>query len=1379
MNILFKIIPIYLFLPYILYPQSQEIKFERISLEHGLSHAKVNCIIQDQQGFMWFGTGSGLCRYDGFKFNVYKNNKNDKKSLRTNKVSCLYVDRHGALWIGAGMLHKYNQKSDDFTRFVHNKRWGTGVNDIKEDRFGNLWLSVNGNRLVRFNRLREQFSDVLFSMKKDTIDRKFQTKSILISQDDVLWVATTRGLYKHKLPLPVNKNNIIVHVDTVMFIECNRNKNNRMPFQWTELLYEDSKNNIWLSPTQTYLTRYNAKENNFKHYHADQMNKFSIRSERIDFINEDDNGRIIVGTDRGCSVFDQNLERYVDRYLKDSILRSFFLDHTGVTWFGTEYEGIIKISNENRQFQPLWKYSTDAILEDKAGNLWLGGQSGLHKLDPTTGEYTLYEIGRKSFLDYRYENHILSLCEGIKNQLWIGAKHGLYIFDKVKQKFLLPVYQSLIYQAAGKNDWHIVFIDKKGLIWLANKRANGLFLYDPHTNFLTCFSHVPNDENTLSANSITKIYLDSRGIIWIGTRNGLNKFDKYTNNFKRFYLTGPGDINRRSGALITDIIEQQNNPNGPLWISTESGLYQFDQESGEFTNCRLANGQAVNDSVTGIICRIAEDNAGNIWFSSHNGLGNYNPVNHTLKKYDKSDGLQGNYFTNAHFKSRNGEMFFGSANGCSAFFPDSIKDDLNIPEIVITTFKKFNEVATLDSNITNLKQITLTHEENVFSFEYAALNFINPRKNQFAHKMEGFDKDWIYTGNKHDVTYTNLDPGEYTFHVKGSNSDGIWNEHGTSLRIIITPPWWQTNSAYLIYVLLLGTIIFAAWRFQTNRLRMKHQLEFEHLRAESLEEVDFMKSRFFANISHEFRTPLTLIKGPVNQILDGEFAGNLKDQCKMILRNCDRLLGLINQILDLSKLESGEMKLQIIKTEIVQFLKAMMLTFSLLADRRKVTLKFTPKQNLLTGYIDRDKLEKILTNLLSNAFKYTPEGGQIILECGMYNADFKTQTQQFKISTSNFIEIKVSNTGPGIPPEQMDRIFNRFFQADTTYKKDSDGSGIGLALAKELVELHHGKMIVSCQKNPRGQDFLTSFTFQIPVNIEHFKAEEIIEGPVLEETKEFELIEKEVATLEEEAYAETTQQLKKYLPLLLIIEDNPDVITFIKSILKNDYRIITAINGKIGWTEVMGKYPNLIISDVMMPEMDGFDFCKKLKSDQRTSHIPVILLTAKADLDSKIEGLEFGADEYISKPFEADELKVRAKNLIEQRRKMREKFSQIIEIKPGDVTASSMDKQFLERLMKVSEKHLSESGYSTENLAREVGISRSQLNRKLRALTDLSTHGFILNMRLKRAIQLLKNRSGTITEIGYSVGFNNPANFARAFKNQYGQSPRNFIKENL
>ncbi|NOQ97755.1 MAG: response regulator, partial [Calditrichae bacterium] len=604
------------------------------------------------------------------------------------------------------------------------------------------------------------------------------------------------------------------------------------------------------------------------------------------------------------------------------------------------------------------------------------------------------------------------------------------------------------------------------------------------------------------------------------------------------------------------------------------------------------------------------------------------------------------------------------------------------------------------------------------------------------------------------------------------------------------------------------------------RQRLKLDLELEHLHAEKLKEVDRIKSRFFANISHEFRTPLTLIKGPVKQIMNGEFKGNLVELCRMILRNSDRLLGLINQLLDLSKLESGRMTLQVAKTDLVKFIKGLVLSFSSLAESKKISLKFNAEDDSIMGYIDRDKLEKIITNLLSNAFKFTLEQGMIEVQvcrgmaCHAHNNNViptlsvipakagihknnwiphqvrDDSNSQFPVPNSDFVKITITNTGPGIPPDRLSKIFDRFYQVDDSVTRHQEGTGIGLALTKELVELHHGTINVECRGMARHahddpeSDTKTIFTVQLPISKEHYKPEEILETEDRKPEAEKHMLSDSIPDEDIGYHIPDTEEQSESSgrspasglpsPLVLVVEDNPDVTTYIRSFLDQDYRIITAINGKEGSEKALKKYPDLIISDVMMPEMDGFELCHKLKSDENTSHIPIILLTAKADMDSKIEGLEFGADDYISKPFDDKELRVRVKNLIEQRKKLREKFTRMIEIKPGEIAATSMDEQFLKRLLDIFENHISETDYNTESFANEIGMSRSNLYRKIQVLTNQSTNDFIRSLRLKRAAQLLRKSTGTVSEIAYAVGFNSPSHFSKIFRQQFGSSPSDF-----
>ncbi|MFQ5648942.1 MAG: ATP-binding protein [bacterium] len=584
---------------------------------------------------------------------------------------------------------------------------------------------------------------------------------------------------------------------------------------------------------------------------------------------------------------------------------------------------------------------------------------------------------------------------------------------------------------------------------------------------------------------------------------------------------------------------------------------------------------------------------------------------------------------------------------------------------------------------------------------------------------------------------------------------------------------------------------------ELEQARLNQELELEHIHAEKLQEIDRMKSRFFANISHEFRTPLTLILGPLEKLLSEKFQEPVKKQFRIMLRNGRRLLRLINQLLDLSKLEAGSMSLEARPENIVQLLKGIVLSFSSLAERKRITLRFQPPQPCegaepsqgLTLYVDRDKLEKIVSNLLSNAFKFTPEGGEISVEVETnipLNPPSKSSKGDFKdshlkggsrrVSTADFVQITVSDSGAGIAPEKVTRIFDRFYQADDTYTREQEGSGIGLALTKELVELHHGEIQVASEVG-KG----TTFTVRLPLGKDHLKSEEIIAQP----PPSYSAIEGTAAPSSEDigegatVVGEPCEGLKPSQgsegpPLLLIVEDNADVRSYIRDYLESNYQIMEAVDGEEGFERSVDTIPDLIISDVMMPKMNGYELCRKLKTDERTSHIPIILLTARAGGESKVEGLETGADDYIIKPFDARELQVRVKNLIAQRHKLRERFRKEAILEPKEIAVTSMDEQFLRKAMDIIEQNLSDPEFSTERFARQVAMSRSQLHRKLHALTDHSTHEFIRVYRLKRAAELLQHQAGTVTEICYDVGFNSLSHFAKAFREQFGQSPSEF-----
>jgi signal transduction histidine kinase/ligand-binding sensor domain-containing protein/DNA-binding response OmpR family regulator len=1380
----YKAFIFFLTFPLVLYSQSQDIKFERISVEQGLSHAKVFCILQDSKGFMWFGTKDGLNKYDGYKFTVYRHDPADSSTLSSNSIRDFCEDQSSTLWIATngGGINSFDRETERFTRYTHDQNNPTSISN-------------------------------------DFIHR---ITSFIYGDREIFWIGT--GVDVNKFD-PASEQ--ITHLPFT---------DKGYPESSVEAMVMDSAGNVWIGSWGGGLYRFDPVTRRYTNFSHDPEIPHSLSDNEVESLFWDRSGILWVGTfDGGLNRFDPENNKFI-RYQNDpnnqqtlssNFVVSIFEDRSGILWLGTAYGGLNAFDYRTEKFNSylhdpgeqnsISDNTVNCTFEDKSGVLWVGTWGGVNKIDPRKTQFVdiKQHPGDPNSLS---GNYIWSICEsnyGGKPAILIGTKtDGLNILDRTTGIIMHYKHDPDNPNSIPSNFISALCEDRSGILWIGTY-GDGLIKYDRQSNKFFRYENDPDDPGSISGNIINCIFEDSSGLLWIGTQGtGLNRLDKKT---EQFTLVGPKrDVRNvfedRSGTLwiagnlglkkLDRTTEQfttyQHNPEDPssisnnsntaihessenghqvLWVGTNGGgLNRFDPESEKFKNYTVDDGLPNN-----IINGILEDEEGNLWLSTNDGLSKFNPRSEIFRNYDVADGLLGNQFNfRVCCKTKDGQMFFGGARGLNAFYPDRLTDNHQIPEIVITDIQIFNEPVgimgnniagdkdnyLLEKHISEVRDIELSYRANVFSFEFATLDYRSPQKNQYAYKMEGVDPDWVYTGaSRRFATYTQLDPGEYVFKVKGSNNDGIWNEEGTSIKIIITPPWWKTNFAYFSYFILLVGLIYSLRRYDLKRQKLKQQLEMEHFESDKLREVDKLKSRFFANISHEFRTPLTLIKGPVKQIMDGKFTGNLKEQCEMILRNSNRLLGLINQILDLSKLESGEMKLQVSETHIIKYLKGMVLSFASLAERKNINLQFKETEKSIVGFIDCDKLEKIVTNLLSNAFKFTSQGGEIEVTVEIPNK-FQVPNYQLPDTNSNFVEISITNTSAGIAPEQLGKIFDRFYQTNNSYTKDGKGSGIGLALTKELVEIHHGTIIVTSI-----QDKKTTFNVILPVDKAHYKEDEIIDTiPSKIPSVVKQQLEEASETVEIQSNKENISH-KKSLPLLLIVEDNPDVTSYICSFLDKKYRIITAENGKEGLKKAIDKYPDLIISDIMMPEMDGFELCEKVKSDTRTSHIPVILLTARADMESKIEGLEFGADDYVTKPFEARELQSRSKNLIEQRRKLREKFRQMNDLQSTEIAVTSMDKEFLNRLMSVFETHISEPEFSTEQCAKEVGMSRSSLNRKLQALTNLSTHEFIRTLRLKRAALLLRKAAGSVTEIAYAVGFNNMSHFSKVFREQFGQLP--------
>ena len=695
------------------------------------------------------------------------------------------------------------------------------------------------------------------------------------------------------------------------------------------------------------------------------------------------------------------------------------------------------------------------------------------------------------------------------------------------------------------------------------------------------------------------------------------------------------------------------------------------------------------------------------------------------------------------------------------FHPDSIKDDPVPPQVVISKVSLFNrpgDELTFDGFISEMDEVELAYNENDLRFDYVGLHFGEPDKNQYKYMLENFDDDWVDAGTQRNATYTNLDAGEYVFRVTASNRDGVWNEEGASLKIIIPPPFWAAWWSYSLYVLFAFGLLYSIRRYEYNRTQLKNLHKLDEVKLKEREETDRLKSRFFANISHEFRTPLTLILGPAEKLISKFQDEEIQKQTGVIKRNAKRLLGLINQLLDLSKLEAGKLELVTSKANIVSFIKGITMSFESAAERKDITLKVKFSNDEIELYFDKERMTKIMTNLLSNAFKFTLEGGQI--------------TVTINESDTNLVEIKVRDTGAGIAEEEIPKLFDRFYQVDSSQTREHEGTGIGLALTKELVELHKGTISVDSKLGDpdKAGTGWTEFTIELPLGKKHLRDEEIVET---ESTiKDDIIIDKEdfvPTTVEVVDKTEITDEDKN---ILLVVEDNADVREFIKDSLGDEFKIEEASNGEQGVRIAEKIIPDLIISDIMMPKMDGNELTRILKNDEKTCHIPIILLTAKTEQESKLEGLKTGADAYLTKPFDTKELQIRINNLINIRRKLQEVYSKgEYQQRPTVNKLSKLDEKFMIKVLKIIEQHISEEEFSIKEFVKELGMENMQMHRKLKALTGKSASRYIRSVRLTRAKKMIEEKMGNISEIAYSVGFGSPAYFTRCFKEEYGHPP--------
>jgi signal transduction histidine kinase/ligand-binding sensor domain-containing protein/DNA-binding response OmpR family regulator len=1384
MNIVFKNILLFVILSVIIFPQQKnsfqgnfpEPKYEYFNINNGLPNNTVWSIVQDRFGYLWFVTSNGLVKYDGYSMKVFRSDPDDSLSLDNRIINFVYEDKSGSLWVGSRTgLNLFDRKLESFKQY----RGLNSLRTMSEDIAGNLW-TASDQIIYLFDKRKDTFRSFSFP---DTTVRIYALKSK--STDSSFYLGTSEGLYTFEPNSSAfKKYSNVIGVGAIYSI------------------YETSDGTIWLGCDKG-LASFNPQNN--------QINILPGIPLPVKVMIEDQDGFLWcyagsqIWATTGNEMVIVNLRTKEYKRMNHDIIMSMCIDHSGVLWLGTGWEGLFKWDKKKWKFKShintagndfekdnfVWK-----VYIDKNDILWLGTKNGLDKIDRKTGATKHYNFNN---------NEIKVIHDDGSGYLWLGTlKQGLIRFN--------PITESVKYFSPDPNDStslssdHVfcILTDHTGVMWVGT-RYEGLNRFDKKTEKFKQYKANPEIPGSISDNAIFDFIEDRNGYLWIGTDYGLNRYDRKTDTF-----IAP-EMNR-ADPYFNNATSAFEDSKGNIWQSTFfNGLYLYDKE--KFTS--IKNYTEKDGLAQNTIANIKEDKSGNLWIKTFNGISKFDPGTETFRNYDASDGLPEDmtraFYT---FQNSDGEIYFGSTNGYFSFYPDSIKDDPTPPKVVILSLSLFNrpeEILEYDGIISGIKEINLPYNHNDLRFDFAALHFGEPSKNKYKYILENFDNDWVDAGTQRNATYTNLSPGEYTFRVIACNRDGVWstgsfgNEEGASIKLIISPPFWATWWAYSFYVILLGSVLYGIRRYEMNRVNLKNRVKLDEVKLKEKEETDRMKSRFFANISHEFRTPLTLILGPIQKWRERSDVMNspaiyggvkepptpteglqsikkkddeLHKDLTMAERNAQHLLSLVNQLLDLSKLEAGKLTLQALKGDIVSFVKGVSMSFESLAERKGIQLKFTSEKEEIELYFDKDKMAKILTNLLSNAFKFTGEGGEIkviisepALPSGRLVSESQGNIEMLKqVQHKELIAITIKDTGIGISEEELSKLFDRFYQVDSSHTREHEGTGIGLALTKELVELHHGNIKVKSKV-----DIGSEFIVELPVGREHLKDDEIVEDSK-EPDKEIMIDETVYTTPVSELIKESSIE-EEDKTIILVVEDNADVREYIKDSLGSNFHIEEASNGELGVEKAKEIIPDLIISDIMMPRMDGNELTRRIKNDERTSHIPVILLTAKSEQESKLEGLETGADDYLTKPFDTKELKVRIRNLISIRKKLQEKYSQGVYIEKQDKKKlSTLDEKFMCKVNEVIENHLSEEGFSIVEFDREIGMGRVQIYRKIKALTGNSPSRYIRSIRLMKAKKMILNKEGNISEIAYSVGFSTPQYFTKCFREEFGYPPGELIQ---
>ncbi|MEQ1798990.1 MAG: two-component regulator propeller domain-containing protein [Lacibacter sp.] len=1337
--------------------------FSVLNSNVGLSHNQVNTILKGSDGFLWFGTMSGLNRYDGYSCRVFRKNYSDSSSLPDNSIQSLYELPDGKMWVltmgGTCIYNSHTEKfdADYFSYLLSLGLPSNPISNIVKGNKGRYWFIYDNLDLYMYSGKDQKARSLRETLKLNSLGR---ITSLRETNDGKLWIVYENGFLQH---YDINSNRIIFSSTALQ----NLNKSN-YPFN----LFIDNEGDVWLWTLNNGVVLFQPKDNSVRQFNENSF-PTKLNTNLVSQIVQDNNGLIWVATDHGGVNLINKKDNFSTSYLlndpKDlrslsqNSITAMYKDDNGIIWLGTYKQGVNYL-NSNTVLFPLYHHQesnrnslpyddVNRFIEDKSGNIWIGTNGGglifFDRKQNTFKQY-LHDPNNKNSLS---NNVIVSLLIDHAGILWIGTYFGgLNSFDGTKFTHYRHSDQDSS-SLANDNVWEI-FEDREQNLWIGTL-GSGLDRLDRKTNG---FKHYQNNgklNDPLPANFVSSILQDKKGNLWIGTSGGIAVFEK-NKTTSVFYQ----DNNEKNSLSNNNVICISEDSKGRIWVGTREGLHLFKEQTKDFQTFTTADGLPDN-----MILNILEDSHQTLWLSTPNGLCNAIPKEDkgrlvfSIISYDENNNLQNREFNdNAALKTRADELIFGGPSGFNIINPDKIVKTVFHPKIVLTGLQILNKRVEpgelinnrvlLQQSLSELQSIDLKYKENVFSIEFASLDFDHSNQDKYAYMLVGFNSDWLYAdGNLRRATYTNLDPGHYTFKVKVLNRDGVWSEEKT-LLINVKPPFWRSTVAYIIYVLLLAGLFWLAWRITLDRVHMRYEVEHQRKEAERAHTMEQLKTKFFTNVSHEFRTPLSLIIAPLDKMIKHSGDEEQKKQLNLVQRNAKRLLSLVNQLLDFRKMEVQEMHLHPAIGDIIGFSKDISNSFTDIAEKKNIRFSFSSNIDDLEIYFDKDKIEKILFNLLSNAFKYTHDNGMVSINLA-YNPPANDEID-------GTLAIEIKDTGIGIPAGMQEKIFERFFQTDVPQSMVNQGTGIGLAITKEFVRLHKG--IITVKSEPEQG---TCFTVLIP-------AKKIYDAPAHSATIP--------VSVEDEAQMipdETQKRNKK--KTILVVEDNEDIRFYLKDNLKGQYRVEEAANGKEGWEKIKQLNPDLVVSDIMMPLMDGVELAKKIKTETLTAHIPVILLTAMGSEEKQLEGLQAGVNDYITKPFTFEILASRIRNLLAQQELLQKRFHKQIEVNPGEVTITPVDEKFLKQALEVVEKNMDNAEFSVEDFSRDMFMNRVTLYRKILSITGKTPIEFIRSIRLKRSAQLLEKSGLSIAEIAYQVGFNNPKNFTKAFKEEFRIPPSQYL----